>query len=79
MNLTTNHSASSYGQPVLLLDGIAYGPCDKTPNGMSAARVVRTDVDLEAPLEMKRKFLDLAVQGFGLTGSHALSYDHFPF
>ncbi len=27
--LTTDHSASSYGIPVLMVDGIAYGPDDK--------------------------------------------------
>ena len=77
--LTTNHPASSYGQPILLLDGIAYGPCDTIPTGMSAAQLVRTNASLEASLDMKRKFLDLALVGFGLTGWQAQSYDHFPF
>jgi hypothetical protein len=27
--LTTDHAASSYGIPVLVLDGVAYGPADK--------------------------------------------------
>ena len=26
--LTTDHAASSYGQPVLIIDGQAYGPAD---------------------------------------------------
>ena len=26
--LTTDHASSSYGQPVLLIDGVAYGPGD---------------------------------------------------
>ena len=29
--LTTEHSASCYGQPVLVIDGEAYGPCDYLP------------------------------------------------
>ncbi|MDP9115000.1 MAG: hypothetical protein M3O20_15140 [Acidobacteriota bacterium] len=28
--LTTDHAASSYGQPVLIVDGEAYGPADWT-------------------------------------------------
>lgn len=31
--LTTEHSASSYGVPVLLIDGEPYGPGDLTPYG----------------------------------------------
>ena len=29
--LTTDHAASSYGQPVLVRDGMAYGPADTLP------------------------------------------------
>lgn len=29
--LTTNHPSSSYGQPVLVVDGQAYGPADVVP------------------------------------------------
>jgi len=28
INLTTNHSASSYGIPIAVIDGIEYGPGD---------------------------------------------------
>ena len=31
--LTTDHPASSYGQPVLIVDGNAYGPADYVPGG----------------------------------------------
>ena len=31
IELTTNHAASSYGIPVLVIDGEAYGPADETP------------------------------------------------
>jgi hypothetical protein len=31
--LTTNHVASSYGQPVLVIDGHAYGPGDMLAGG----------------------------------------------
>jgi hypothetical protein len=79
MKLTTNHPASSYGQPILLISGIAYGPCDRTPSGMSAAQIVRTDTNLKAPLALKRKFLDRAVIGFRLDEFEAKSYDYFPF
>lgn len=29
--LTTDHAASSYGQPVLVVDGVAYSPADPVP------------------------------------------------
>ena len=29
--LTTEHAASSYGRPALLLDGASYGPADEIP------------------------------------------------
>ena len=38
--LTTNHAASSYGRPVLVVDGQAYGPVDLALNGL---RVVAAD------------------------------------
>ena len=41
--LTTNHAASSYGQPVLVLNGVAYGPADVIPGvGQTAEDVVLT-------------------------------------
>lgn len=36
--LTTEHSASSYGLPVLLIGGEAYGPHDILPGGRRADR-----------------------------------------
>ncbi len=41
ITLTTAHSASSYGVPVLVIDGAAYGPQDVTPDGQLAAHLVR--------------------------------------
>jgi hypothetical protein len=54
--LTTDHAASSYGVPVLLIDGQAYGPGDILPSGDLAAAYVgrwsllpgRTREDLDA-------------------------------
>lgn len=42
LTLTTNHAASSYGRPVLVLDGQAYGPADMTPAGVPAGELVTT-------------------------------------
>lgn len=42
LTLTTAHAGSSYGRPVLLLDGQAYGPADMTPTGQAAAEVLAT-------------------------------------
>ena len=40
MVLTTEHAASSYGQPVLVVDGVAYGPGDSVPS--APARIIAT-------------------------------------
>lgn len=41
LTLTTAHSASSYGIPVLLIDGEVYGPGDMTPAGILAGDLVQ--------------------------------------
>jgi hypothetical protein len=46
--LTTEHAASSYGVPVLVIEGEAYGPADMTPEGTTAE---------EAVLRLTRAFL----------------------
>jgi hypothetical protein len=38
VELTCDHSSSSYGMPVLLIDGIAYGPADEIPGRFLACR-----------------------------------------
>ncbi len=53
--LTTEHSQSSYGVPVLVIDGVAYGAMDKLPNGEIAFYFVQK---LENPLT--KKFLKSA-------------------
>lgn len=40
ITLTVAHAASSYGHPVLVIDGEAYGPADMTPAGQPAAHIV---------------------------------------
>lgn len=40
LTLTTAHSASSYGVPVLVIDGEPYGPADLVPGGIIAADLV---------------------------------------
>lgn len=43
--LTTDHAASSYGQPVLVdEDGEAYGVADVLPNGQSAEAYVAAEL-----------------------------------
>jgi hypothetical protein len=55
VTLTTAHAASSYGRPVLVIDGEAYGPEDALPDGTSAGDVL---------LDFMRRFL--APVGLGL-------------
>lgn len=39
--LTTEHAASSYGQPVLAIDGVAYGCADEIPgSGVTAGQMI---------------------------------------
>lgn len=59
--LTTQHSASSYGLPVLVLDGTAYGPDDDL-DGFPAGSVVITILsgELDTPpatLDLAERFL----------------------
>lgn len=42
VTLTTTHAASSYGMPVLVIEGQAYGPADMTPAGVTGAELVTT-------------------------------------
>lgn len=37
--LTDEHAAASYGLPVLVVDGIAYGPGDYLPRNIEAANL----------------------------------------
>lgn len=75
--LTTDHSRSSYGQPVLLINGIAYGPAD-TINGQplliaagSPAKTKDVQQLFSAPLDLdtpevsawNRRVRDIATAG----------------
>jgi hypothetical protein len=42
LTLTTAHAASSYGAPVLVIEGEAYGPADMTPAGVTGAELALT-------------------------------------
>jgi hypothetical protein len=42
LTLTTAHAASSYGRPVAVIEGAAYGPEDMTPAGVTGAELVTT-------------------------------------
>lgn len=42
-DLTTEHAASSYGRPVLVIDGEAYGPFDILANGMYLAEASKRE------------------------------------
>ena len=48
--LTTEHPSSSYGVPVLLVEGQAYGAMDKLPNGEIAFYFVQ---GIEDPQKLK--------------------------
>lgn len=62
-NLTTEHSASSYGVPVLLRDGVAYGPDDIMPHECSARDTVR--YHLADYTNVTAKFIDSAERFLG--------------
>ena len=50
--LTTDNSASSYGVPVVVIDGVAYGAMDRLPNGEIAFYFIK-----EQEHELKERFL----------------------
>lgn len=60
--LTTEHASSSYGIPVLVMDGQAYGPADLLPYwpemAMAAAEYVAGWAETEGPdaVEMARQW-----------------------
>jgi len=45
LTLTTEHASSSYGRPVLVVDGQAYGPGDRLPDGRIAGDLVQDWAD----------------------------------
>lgn len=47
--LTTNHGASSYGIPVLVIGREAFGPGDSLPSGLAAGELVRRFLFKESP------------------------------
>jgi hypothetical protein len=58
--LTTEHAASSYGVPVAVIDGQAYGPADVVPEtDRTAAELVR---------ELAQRFLDADPGNYGIVG-----------
>lgn len=46
MALTTNHATSSYGIPVLVVGGCAYGPKDLIPNPVEEAGWLEIGIDM---------------------------------
>lgn len=60
MHLTTDHSSSSYGQPVLVHAGLAYGPMDLLPDGRPAWAPVLIEARAGEPTDEQRRFLRLA-------------------
>ena len=53
--LSTERAESSYGQPVLVIDGRAYGPGDNTPYGPASGLTIDPqDVDYEIVVRWRR-------------------------
>jgi len=73
--LTTDHAASSYGVPVLVTLGAAYGPADILPSVITAGALVRAFIDNQDPgcgswgertdevLDLARRFLGVRYGG----------------
>lgn len=51
-SLTTNHAASSWGQPVILLDGVAHGSAEVGPIGLGDAPVAVAEAATRAGYEV---------------------------
>lgn len=59
MTLATEHSASSYGIPVLVIDGEAYGPADHMPQG-------KGELGWLAPMETAAMAVTVAARNAGM-------------
>jgi hypothetical protein len=57
--LTTDHPASSYNIPVLIVDGIAHGSLDKLPNGELAWYFVQALPESDLRLKFLKSSPDL--------------------
>jgi hypothetical protein len=59
LTLTTDHAASSYGIPVLVIDGNAYGRLDHMPEG-------KGELGWIAPMETAEMAVTVAARNAGL-------------
>lgn len=66
ITLTTEHSASSYGQPVAIYKGEAYGPEDITPRDPYPAGMEWLS---EVP-QASRRMADMVAQAISNAGGH---------
>ena len=69
--LTMNHAASSYGQPILLLNGIAYGPGDRIESDFYGSRIAAELIFSHCLLKrglLNREFWDKARKFCALGG-----------
>jgi hypothetical protein len=60
LTLTTEHAASSYGIPVLVIDGNAYGRLDRMPEG-------KGELGWLGPMETAEQAVTVAARNAGIS------------
>jgi hypothetical protein len=68
--LTTEHAASSYGKPVLVLDGVAYGPEDLIDGNMAGSCMVCCDAITMHPDRMTAEDVEALCSWMGQSAQH---------
>jgi hypothetical protein len=68
--LTTEHAASSHGQPVLVLDGAAYGPEDMIDQHMAGSVMVCSDAVTMHPDRLTAQDVDALCAWLGQSAQH---------
>jgi hypothetical protein len=68
--LTTEHAASSYGKPVLVLDGQAYGPEDMLDGNMAGSCMVCCDAVTMHPDRLTESDVDALCAWLGQSAQH---------
>jgi hypothetical protein len=68
--LTTEHPTSSYGKPVMVLDGQAYGPEDILGGEMAGSHMVCCDAITMHPDRLTKADIDALCAWFGQSAHH---------
>jgi hypothetical protein len=72
--ITTEHAASSYGQAVLVLDGLAYGPEDQMDGELAGSMMVCSDAITMHPGRLTAEAIEALCGWLGQSAQHGLRW-----